>query len=162
MKSLFVVVLVMGVLGILPVQADEAVTADKSEPKIHSTLDQEPAKIDLDKYIDEQRPVFPGTKTVIQPRRIELTATLQEYPVEREISYLYTALSMMHVDPMPKVNHRMFIRSSEGKVIPVYVEDDTVSSIKKYIKEGEVATFSGYHVYNYDKGPAIVVNSVVN
>lgn len=162
MKLLSIAVLLTGVLVVLPAKADEVVVGTEPEAVARGAFDQEPAIIDLDKYIEEQRPVFPGTKTVIQPRRIELTATLQEYPVKKEISYLYTALSMMHVDPMPKVNHRMFIRSTEGKIIPVYVEDDTVSSIRKNIKEGEIATFSGYHVYNYDKGPAIVVNSIVN
>jgi hypothetical protein len=113
--------------------------------------------VDLDAYIAQQQPTSPGSRTILMPSGVEMLATVMRYPEKRAVKYLYTALEMMHVSPLPKVNHRMFIRSLEGRIIPVYVEDDSVHFIKKGLKEGEQARFRGYHVYNYSKGPALVI-----
>ena len=77
------------------------------------------------------------------------------------MEYLFTALSLMQVEPLPKVSHRMFVESAEGSVIPVYVEDAVVREIKAKVAVDTQANFAGYHVYNYSKGPAIVVDSVL-
>ena len=113
--------------------------------------------VDLDAYIESQRPLRENTRTIIQPRAIRIQARLLSKPERRHIEYAYTALSAMRVYPLPVINHRMFIRSSGGRAIPVYVTADAAEKIGSGLQIGEQAQFSGYHIYNYRQGPAIVV-----
>ncbi|MCV6625704.1 MAG: hypothetical protein OIF38_06380 [Cellvibrionaceae bacterium] len=93
------------------------------------------------------------------PNNIRTRAKLKSYPEARKIKYLYTALAVMKVDPMPEVNHRMFIETKAGKIIPVYVDDNAVKAIKQGLQLEQQAWFKGYHIYNYSKGPAIVIEA---
>jgi hypothetical protein len=114
-------------------------------------------EIDLDSFIVEQRPLTPGTRTILKPSGVAMLATVMSEPEKRDVKYLYTALQLMQVTPIPKVNHRMFIRTSEGQVIAVYVEDAGVDLIRRELDPGDQVRFHGYHVYNYSKGPALVI-----
>lgn len=116
--------------------------------------------VDLDRFISIQKPAMPGTRTILPPNDISFRGILMEGPKQIKIKYLFEALQIMNVDPLPKVSHRMFISSREGKVIPVYVEDNAIEEIKKTVKVDEEALFLAYHVYNYSKGPAVVVRGV--
>jgi len=116
--------------------------------------------VNLDEFITEQQPVSQGSKVILNPAHIKTIARLKSYPEKRQVQYLYTALSMMQVSPMPAVNHRMFIESTEGQIIPVYVEDIIAEEIQQGIKLETTVLLKGYHVYNYSKGPAIVIESV--
>jgi hypothetical protein len=115
-------------------------------------------EVNLDAFIEEQSTM--GGKTVIVvPYNLKTQAVLKSYPEERTVEYLYTALKMMKVEPLPSVNHRMFIESEKGRIIPVYVDDHAAPFIKKGVQLDKSATFKGYHVYNYSKGPAIVIEA---
>ena len=116
--------------------------------------------INLDRFIEKQRPLMPGTKTIVAPHNVEFTATLKSNPEKVKVSYLYMALSTMNVDPMPKANYRMFVESQEGNIIPVYVEDASVKMIDQKTTLDQAFTFKGYHVYNYSKGPAMVITGI--
>lgn len=116
--------------------------------------------VNLDEFIMQQQPVAQGSKVILNPAHIKTIARLKSYPEKRQVQYLYTALSMMQVSPMPAVNYRMFIESTEGQIIPVYVEDIAVQEIIDDIKLESTVLLKGYHVYNYAKGPAIVIESV--
>ncbi|MCG8492380.1 MAG: hypothetical protein MI743_12250 [Sneathiellales bacterium] len=116
--------------------------------------------VDLDNFIAVQKPAMPGTRTILPPNDVSFTGVLMEGPKQIKVKYLFEALSVMNVTPLPKVSHRMFISSRQGKVIPVYVEDAAVEEIQKKIKVDEEALFLAYHVYNYSKGPAVVVRGL--
>ena len=116
--------------------------------------------VDLDAYIKSQRPLQTGTRSIFAPRDISFSAKPKSRPEPIEVSYLYEALSIMGVDPLPEVSHQMFVESVGGQVIAVYVEDRFVDAINAEIESEALAEFDGYHVYNYSKGPAIVVVGV--
>lgn len=116
--------------------------------------------VNLDEFIHQQRPLTEGTKVILNPGHIKIAARIKRHPEKRNVEYLYGALRMMQVDPMPKVNYRMFIESDEGQIIPVYVEDAIASQISKRIPLETRILLKGYHVYNYSKGPAIVIENV--
>lgn len=120
----------------------------------------EEIQVNLDTFIAEQKPAMPGTRTILPPKRVGFSARLKSHPEKIAISYLFEALSLMQVSPLPKVSHRMFLESAEGLIIPVYVEDAAVGRIRAKSLDADPAQFSGYHVYNYSKGPAIVVDGV--
>ncbi len=117
-------------------------------------------QVNLDRFIETQRPMKPGTKTILPPRGVRFSATIKRHPEKITVKYLYTALSVMNVEPLPVVNHRMFVATDQGKVIPLYVEDRMVKAIRKHLPVERRVRFLGYHVYNYSKGPAIVISGV--
>jgi len=115
--------------------------------------------VELDSFITENRAHAQqvGKKVIFQSRPIAFEARLKRHPEEKEMSYIYTALSVSGVEPMPEVGHRMFIESDAGKIIPVYVEKRAVEIINNGLKENDRTLFECYHVYNYAKGPAVLV-----
>ena len=117
-------------------------------------------QVNLDTFIATQRPAMAGTRTILVPSNVSFTGVLMEGPKPIKVSYLFEALSIMNVDPLPKVSHRMFVASREGKVMPVYVEDKALKAIRASLKVDEEALFKGYHVYNYSKGPAVVIEGI--
>ena len=115
-------------------------------------------KIDIDKYAALQRPDRKGTTKIIRPKPVRFIATIKQHPKKRKVSYLYQALQFFPIDPRPEVNHRMFVTTPGGHIMPVYVEDGIVERVQKELpEEGPSASFYGFHVYNYSKGPAILL-----
>ncbi|MEM7270508.1 MAG: hypothetical protein AAF401_14810 [Pseudomonadota bacterium] len=114
--------------------------------------------VELDKFA-ELRPERDGTREIVRPHAIAFSAAMIQKPEPIETEYVYTALSVMEVSPMPKVGHRMFIESAGGHIMPVYVWDDAVAEIAAL--NGETRVFGGHHVYTYAKGPAIIVDGVI-
>ena len=115
-------------------------------------------KVQLDQFIVQQKNSIEGNgKTITMAAPISFTAKMKRFPEQKEMSYIYQAMEISGVSPLPEVNHRMFIESAGGRIIPVYVEKNTVAKLKKGLKEEQNANFIGYHVYNYSKGPAVLV-----
>lgn len=114
--------------------------------------------VDIDRFVGEQKPMKKGTTSLMKPAPIRFQATVKRYPEERLVSYMYTVLDFFPMDPRPKVNHRMFVTTPGGHIMPVYVEDSLVMPIKQWLdEEGDQVSFYGYHMYNYSKGPAIML-----
>ena len=116
--------------------------------------------VNLDHYIETQQPAMPGTKTILPPRNVRFHAVVKRHPERITVKYLYRALSMMQVEPLPAVNYRMFVETGQGKIIPLYVEDAVVAAIRKQVPVEQGSRFRGYHVYNYAQGPAIVISGL--
>ncbi len=116
--------------------------------------------VDLDHFINTQRPVMDGTRTILPPRRVSFAAVLKSQPEQIKVEYLFEALSLMQVNPLPKVSFRVFVESPEGSIVPMYVEDAAAAAIQSRVATDSRADFSGYHVYNYSKGPAVVIDTV--
>ena len=114
--------------------------------------------VELDGFIvREKNAIGNGRKVIKLADPISFEAKMKRHPEERQMSYIYKALEVAGVNPMPEVNHRMFIESEEGRIIPVYVEKNVVEKLIKGLKVEGRAKFIGYHVYSYAKGPAILV-----
>jgi hypothetical protein len=115
-------------------------------------------KVELDQFIEQQKKTVQGKKkTITMAAPVSFSAKMKRFPEEKQMSYIYQAMEVSGVNPLPEVNHRMFIESAEGRIIPVYVEKQTVEKLQRGLKEDQKANFVGYHVYNYSKGPAVLV-----
>lgn len=117
--------------------------------------------IELDRFVAAEKAMVnqmaAGKKIIRMAAPVSFEASLKQRPEAKKMSYVYTALEMSEVDPMPVVEHRMFVESKGGHIIPVYVEKTAVNSINTGLGEEQRARFLGYHVYSYSKGPAILV-----
>ena len=116
--------------------------------------------IDLDDYIVSQKPLAKGGRTIFRPRPIAFAARVKSHPERIKVEYLYEALAVSNVSPLPEVSHQMFVESAEGRIIAVYVEDQAVKGIVAGFALEAQADFDAYHVYNYSRGPAMVVEAV--
>lgn len=125
---------------------------------VHAAQDTTFQKVELDQFIEQQKSSIKGNQKVItMAAPVSFTAKMKRFPEEKVMNYIYQAMEVSGVTPMPEVHHRMFIESAGGRIIPVYVEMNTVEKLQKGLKEEQKANFIGYHVYNYAKGPAILV-----
>lgn len=112
--------------------------------------------IDIDDLVARARPAKKGTSAFFQPSPVRFGARIKQEPRKRDTEYLYTALSFFPLDPEPKVSHRMFLDTPGGHPLPVYVEDSLVEGLK-HLGAGTAVIVTGWHVYNYSKGPAILI-----
>lgn len=149
------------------VGAEEPASAAATEttaPNQAPTAEQEAkaknfATVELDRFIEQEQKAATanGKKIFRMAAPVSFDAKLKRQPEERQLEYVYTALQLAGVNPLPEVHHRMFVESVEGRIIPVYVEGNAVKKVNVGLKEEEKARFKGYHLYTYDKGPAILV-----
>ena len=133
---------------------DPGITGNQGAPKKEETF----TRVELDTFIElEKHAAEKGKKLIKMAKPVSFDARMKRFPEEREVSYVYTALELSGVSPMPEIKHRMFVESSGGRIIPVYVEKNAVAKLNTGLKEEDKAHFLGYHVYSYSKGPAILV-----
>lgn len=132
---------------------ETAVPAEQAAAK-QETFQQ----VDLDLFIEQEKlSAEKGKRMIKMARPVSFDALMKRPPEEREVSYVYTALELSGVSPLPEIHHRMFVESNGGRIIPVYVEKKAVEKIDAGLKTDEKMRFLGYHVYSYAKGPALLV-----
>lgn len=138
-------------------QADQTKHAAEKQPEAAAAKEERFQRVELDPFIEQEQHATGKGKMIKMARPVSFDARLKRQPEEREMKYIYVALELSGVKPMPEVQHRMFIESGGGRIIPVYVEKNAVAKINAGLKEDEKARFLGYHVYSYAKGPALLV-----
>ena len=121
--------------------------------------DDEFQAVELDRFIEQEKETAEAfkKKVIRKMEPVKFSAKMKRYPEEKKMSYVYMAMQVAGVNPLPEVKHRMFVESGEGRIIPVYVEKQAAAKLRADLKEEQAAQFLGYHVYTYDKGPAILV-----
>lgn len=117
--------------------------------------------VDLDRFVIETQVRKAGTREIVPPKAIAFSGTIKREPEAIETEYVYTALQLMKTSPLPKVNHRMFVETGSGEILPVYVWDDAVAAMTASGVTGRPVELTGFHVYTYSKGPAIIVDAVI-
>ncbi|WP_051553808.1 hypothetical protein [Desulfobulbus elongatus] len=144
--------------GQTPAPHDDIGPLPTMHPRQADVSNETFATIELDRFIEqEQRLVNNSKKLIKMAAPVTFEAKMKRLPEEKKMEYIYTALEVAGVSPMPKVQHRMFLESREGRILPVYVEENAVKKLNAGLKEDVTARFQGYHVYTYAKGPAILV-----
>ena len=124
-------------------------------------------KVALADYIKTQQPDKKNGKSILPIKRVTFDAVLMSKPKAGDFKYIYMALKMMKMDPMPVIKHQVFVQAEDGKVIAVYLEENFAKGLEKHInigtlKIGSSLTFKGYHSYNYKRGPAMVMEGLFN
>jgi hypothetical protein len=117
--------------------------------------------VNLSQYIKENRPHKKDGKSIIPPKNISFHGQVMQLPNEGEFKYVYMAMDIMKIVPTPKITHQMYISDKKGNVVSMYVEKNAAKVFNKYIKVGEQLHFKGFHIYNYKRGPAIVIEGLV-
>lgn len=121
-------------------------------------------RVDLDRFIEQEKEAFAeykNRKLIRMAVPVWFTARMKRLPEKKDMAYIYTALQMAEVSPLPEVKHRMFIESDGGQIISVYVEKQAAEKIKQLLDEEQSAGFFGYHAYTYKNGPALLIVDVV-
>lgn len=121
------------------------------------------APIDLHDFVNQKRTEYQGKISIVPPKKIAFTGILKSLPQKKSTGYLYTALEVMQIAPVPTVEYQMFIAAtdSEDTVISVYVDNTLVDAIQKKLSPESHATWFGYHIYTFSRGPAIVIDNVM-
>ncbi len=115
-------------------------------------------EITLDSFVEqEKKAVGKGKRVMKMAAPVSFEARVKRHPEPRQLSYVHEVLNMSGVQPLPEVEHRMFVESKGGRIIPVYVEKQVAARIGNGLQEGKTARFSCYHLYSYSKGPAVLV-----
>ncbi|MDR0843364.1 MAG: hypothetical protein LBP68_08105 [Acidobacteriota bacterium] len=115
--------------------------------------------IDFDQLVEDEKAAVDRVqkKLIRNFEPIRFTAGVKRYPEEKKMDYIYTAMEVSGVKPLPDVSHRMFVTTGRGRIVSVYVERQAAALIRSGMKEGAKVRFLGYHVYSYAKGPAILI-----
>lgn len=117
------------------------------------------APVEIDDFLQRQRPPLPNSRMIVPVKGVRFDARIESPPEERNITYLFTALKMMGVSELPKVNHRLVLATPQGRQFAVYVPVELVETLRG-AKLHSAAQFQGLHVYNYANGPAILLTGV--
>ena len=154
-------VIFLSIFGLSSVSVTAKELKDLPDEKIGSAY----KKVDLDSYIKTQRPHKKGGKSILPIKRVMFNATLMSKPKQGKFNYIYMALDMMHMKPMPVIKHQVFVGAKDGEVISVYLEEHFAKVLEKHIKLGNIKigedlVFKGYHSYNYKRGPAMVMEGL--
>lgn len=116
-------------------------------------------RVEIDDYLQSQRPALPNSRLIVPVKNVRFDARIEGPPEERNVTYLFTALKVMGVTEMPKVNHRLVLTSPQGRPFAVYVPAEMVETLRQ-ARPRSSAQFYGLHVYNYANGPAILLTGV--
>lgn len=100
-------------------------------------------------------------RLMLPPSAITFKATLMASPKPGQFSLVYDALSLWPGDePLPNVSHSAYLQADNGHVLPVYVADKAATQLAQLYDAHQTptpCTVFAVHIYNYAKGPRIVV-----
>lgn len=131
---------------------------ERSTPKPVAVGEFQPIELDL--LIAQEKEAFQKfnqRKMIRKADPIWFSARVMQAPEVKENSYIYQALQMAEVNPVPSVTHQLFVGAPSGQVISVYVEEGAAKKISETIAVGQSAYFFGYHMYTYKNGPAFLI-----
>lgn len=105
------------------------------------------------------RTVRTPQRIIISPTPISFTAKLEALPRAQKTDYLNKAMGMMQMSQPPKVSQAILLGYGADGRLPAYIEEAAAARLAREAKAGETRKFYAFHVYNYSKGPALVVVS---
>lgn len=115
--------------------------------------------VNLGELVDKSRTEIAGQRIIFVPTPVKFEARLSALPAPQKAEYLQSALAMMKVSTVPKVSQRIGLDYGGDKSLAAYIEDGTAQRLGKSAKLGQTLTFYALHVYNNNRGPALVVTS---
>lgn len=138
--------------GVLPARAATAPVAAPAPGAAYQP-------VDLARLVETSRTPVAGQKIILRPSPVSFSATLLQMPVAQRSEYLRQVLAMMQTATPPKVEQRVVLGYAPDKGLPVYIEQAAALRLAREARLGEQRRFYALHVYNYSKGPALVVTS---
>ncbi|MCO4759698.1 MAG: hypothetical protein KC477_16875, partial [Oceanospirillaceae bacterium] len=95
-------------------------------------------------------------RLMLPPSTIQFDATLMALPKAGHFSLVYDALNLWGDGDMPEISHSAFVGAKDGRVIAVYVSRSAAHQLKS-LPQNQLSHFYAVHIYNYAKGPRLVV-----
>lgn len=132
--------------------------------KVDLSWQQDSKSVDLDQYIANnqvsQNIIDKKQRVMLEPELINFHGILQAPIINSKASLVIDALAVWGISPLPEVAFSTYIRSPQGQVIAVYVENVIASHISSYYPVEAVLEFQAYRLYNYAKGPRLLLVGV--
>lgn len=120
--------------------------------------------VDLDEYIAanqvSQNIIDKKQRVMLEPELIDFTAAVQSQIKTTQAELVADALSVWGISPLPEVAFSLYLRSPNGEVIGVYVENTVAKYMQKNTKIDSDNAFQAYRLYNYAKGPRLLLVGV--
>lgn len=139
-------------------------TDSLSVSKVDISWQQGSKAVDLDQYIASnqvsQNIIDKKQRVMLEPELINFHAALQAPVTNSNATLVADALAVWGISPLPDVGFSTYIRSPEGQVIAVYVEDKVAEHIAKHYQPKAVLAFQAYRLYNYANGPRLLLVGV--
>lgn len=148
----------LALVGLSPLST----AAEPPAEPVKSNLQENPAAykdINLKELVTKSRTEIPGQRIIFAPSPVKFQATLSAMPAPQKADYLMTALSMMKVSDPPKVSQRIGLDFGGDKALAAYIDDSVASRLATSAKLGQSLTFYAFHVYNNNRGPALLITS---
>lgn len=141
--------------------AAAAHAADSPPPTASATTDPVSSykPVQLGELVEKSRTEIAGQRIIFAPSAIKFQARLSAMPAAQKTDYLQSALAMMKVSAAPKVSQRIGLDYGGTKALAAYIEDGAAERLTKTAKLGQALTFYALHIYNNNRGPALVVTS---
>lgn len=96
-------------------------------------------------------------RLMLKPEPIKFDGVLKSKPRPGEFSLAYDALQLWQgAGELPNIDHSAFVGTEGGPVLGVYVTHEAASMLKGVQLDSPV-TFYAMHIYNYAKGPRLVI-----
>ena len=116
---------------------------------------------DLDWMIEHGKPREQGTVQLTLFKPIQIRAVLKSLPAARKTVYLQSVMRDFGISPLPKVDQGIDVTSHLGKPLNLYIEENAAARVANQLTLNEELTFLGYHVYNSDHGPGILISGFI-
>lgn len=99
-------------------------------------------------------------RLMLKPEPIAFQAALMSEPKPGQFSLAYDALRLWQgEEELPDIDHSAFVGIEGGPVLGVYVTHEAAKMLES-IPLKTPATFYAMHIYNYAKGPRLVIVAV--
>jgi hypothetical protein len=142
-----------------------SVAADVSPEPPKASVQENPTTykaVNLRELVTKSRTEIPGQRIIFAPSPVKFQATLSAMPAPQKAEYLMAALSMMKVSDPPKVSQRIGLDFGGDKALAAYIDDTVAARLVSTAKIGQTLTFYAFHVYNNNRGPALLITSFGN
>ncbi len=147
----------------------KTVNASNEEPagsvdihsKVNPSWDQDSKSVDLDSYIEanqiDQDMIDKKQRLILKPELVHFHGVLQAPIASAQADLVADTLGVWGITPLPEVAFSTYIRTPQGQVIAVYVENTVASHISSNYPVETVLEFQAYRLYNYAKGPRLLL-----
>jgi hypothetical protein len=146
----------------------ETLNTFSDEPRLVSKVDiswqQDSKVVDLDQYIASnqvsQNIIDKKQRVMLEPELISFYGVLQAPIANSKASLVIDALAVWGISPLPDVAFSTYIRTPQGQVIAVYVENTIAEHLSAHYPVESALEFQAYRLYNYAKGPRLLLVGV--
>ena len=115
-------------------------------------------QIQLNDFVNTSIPNKKKTVEIVVFQKMKFKAVIGKLPYIKKTTYLQHVLAGMHVNPVPTVTQGIQVRLNDTRQFPLYIVDDVAARMLQDITVDQEVLLFGYHIFNSDHGPGILVS----